>query len=264
MIRILFISFFCFWIAPFSGLNTNAQAQTAAPINQVETVKDDVNISEETSFTSDEFESAFRKLKAQDQLQFELAEAPEQPTFEWLQNFLKSVGRVLQALSPFLKILFWGFVIGIIGLLIYVIVTSIRGFRAARRERQQNEEGTYLYRPSKTQAIILLRAVDALAAQGLYSEAVHQLLFRSIQDIGAAKPNVIRRSYTSREIAELSTLTPDTRHAFTLIATEVERSHFGGQNLDKVIFERCRAAYAKFARPEREEETLSSSIGAMT
>lgn len=248
-----FIVIICFCLASLAGLNPAAQAQDASPVYDVE-----------TSYTSDEFEAAFRKLKAQDHLQFEIMDAPDKPTFKWLENFMKSIAEFLQALSPFLKILFWGFVIGLIGLLLYVIYKSILGFQAARREREENEEEAYLYRPSKAQAIILLQEVDALAAKGLFGEAVHLLLFRSIQDIGAAKPNMIRRSYTSREIAELSALTPDTRHAFALIATEVERSHFGGQDLDKAAFERCRSAYAKFARPEHQAQGLSPLRGAAT
>lgn len=216
-----------------------------------------------SNFSEEQFDTAFRKLKSQDHLQFELAGAPEQPTFEWLEKLLASIGKILKALSPFLIFFFWGFVILLVALLLYVIVTSIGGFHAARRKAREEDEEAYTYRPTQAQALILLQEVDALAAKGLYAEAVHQLLFRSIQDIGTAKPNMIRRSYTSREIADISSLAPDTRHAFALIAAEVERSYFGGQNLDKPAFEKCRAAYAELARPEQSEDTLPSLNGAM-
>lgn len=259
-----FISLIFFGSAFFGGLNTYASelpSQTESSLQG--TRKADVETIITPIFSEEEFEAAFRRLKSQDQLQFELAGKPETPTFKWLQGFLEAIGRFLVLLSPFFVILFWGFVILLIGLLLYVIITSIRSFRVARRQRQEDDEEAYAYRPSQAQALILLQEVDALAAEGRYAKAVHQLLFRSIQDIGTAKPNMIRRSYTSREIADLSSLAPDTRQAFTLIAAEVERSYFGGQNLDKTAFEKCRAAYAELARPEKSEDTLPSLNGAM-
>ncbi len=208
------------------------------------------------------FDAAFRKLKAQDQLQFELAEAPPEPEFKWLERLLEPFFRFLGAMLPLFKVIFWGFVIGAIALIVYIFVKAAMNFRVARRNRErQEQEDAYLYRPSHAQARILLQAVDSLAAEGRFAEAVHQLLFRSIQDIGISRPNIIRRSYTSREIANLSALTPDTRKAFSLIAAEVERSHFGGQMLDEAAFLRCRKAYAQFAVPERREQDLSIEGG---
>jgi hypothetical protein len=203
------------------------------------------------------FDAAFRKLKNQDQLQFELAEAPPPPKLDWLERILEPVFKFFAALAPLFEIIFWVFVIGGIGLILYILGRALWNFRLARLAREKEEgEDTYLYQPSQEQARILLDAVDALAAKGLYAEAVHQLLFRSVQDIGIARPNMIRRSYTSREIATLSELTPKTREAFSLIAAEVERSHFGGRSLDEAAFQKCRAAYAQFAIPTRNEESL--------
>ena len=94
----------------------------------------------------------------------------------------------------------------------------------------------------------MLEAVDALAADGRYEEAVHELLFRSIQDIDIRRPNSIRRSLTSREIAALEILTPTTREAFAIIGGVVETSYFGGQKIGREEFDVCRAAYAQFAQ----------------
>ena len=87
-----------------------------------------------------------------------------------------------------------------------------------------------------------------MAAEGRYEDAVHELLFRSIQDIDIRRPNTIRRSLTSREIAALKILTPETRQAFTTISGVVETSYFGGQKIGKAEFDICRAAYAQFAQ----------------
>ena len=231
-------------------------ASSETPRPQIET-----NIkSTDVSYT--EFERAFRTLKSQDQLQFELAEAPPPPKLDWLKRFLEPIFKFLGNLLPLFKILFWAFIALGITLLLYIIGKALWDFRLHRFNRdKKNAETSSLYRPSEIRARVLLAAVDALAANGLFAEAVHQLLFRSIQDIAVARPNVIRRSYTSREIAGLSALTPETRTAFSLIAAEVEKSHFGGRALNEEAFLRCRKAYAQFAVSEPSDETLPTTEG---
>jgi len=107
-----------------------------------------------------------------------------------------------------------------------------------------------LYTPDEDQARILLEDIDAMAAEGRFEEAVHTLLFRSIQDIDIRRPNTIRRSLTSREIAALQILTPATREAFAKIGAVVETSYFGGEEIGREEFDICRAAYAQFVRKE--------------
>ncbi|RKQ72103.1 hypothetical protein DES40_1440 [Litorimonas taeanensis] len=207
----------------------------------------------------DDFDKAFRRLKSQDHLQFDLPETPPPPKVDWLDKIIEPILAFLKAISPLLELLFWGFVIGGVGLLLYVFTKAVLDMQRSYKQKQNKERAQdSLYRPSTQQALILLKAVDSLAEQGRYAEAVHQLLFRSIQDIGTQKPNMIRRSYTSREISGLSSLAPETRQAFSLIASEVERSHFGGQMLDKQAFERCRKAYAQFAMPTRHEDPIQT------
>ena len=215
---------------------------------------------ERTSVSEAEFERAFRRLKSKDQLQFELADAPPEPEMEGLKKILEPFFKFLGALMPIFKILFWGFLIFGAGLIIYIIGMALWNFRQARRNREEEDnQSSPLYRPSGERARILLEAVDELADRGLYAEAVHQLLFRSVQDLTIARPNMIRRSYTSREISVLNELAPETRKAFSFIAAEVERSHFGGRQLDKPAFLRCREAYAQLAiKPAENEPSLPS------
>lgn len=216
---------------------------------RVQTAKDSVSAAE--------FDQAFRRLKAKDHLQFELADATPPPKMDWLKKILDPFFKFLAALLPAFKILFWILLAFGAGVILYIIVTAILNFRQARRNRAEEEhQSSPLYRPSGERARILLAAVDKLADHGLFAEAVHQLLFRSIQDLTIARPNMIRRSYTSREIAGLKELTPETRTAFSFIAAEVERSHFGGRSLDRAVFLKCREAYAQLAIQETENETL--------
>ena len=50
------------------------------------------------------------------------------------------------------------------------------------------------WRPKEARARLLLAEADALAAQGLYSEAAHHLLLHSIQDVEDHRPRAIRYS----------------------------------------------------------------------
>ena len=111
-------------------------------------------------------------------------------------------------------------------------------------KKDEDAEEIPLYQPAEAQARILLDEVDRLAAEGRYGEAVHTLLFRSIQDIDRNRPNVVRRSLTSREIGSLSVLTMEARRAFSTIAGVSELAHFGGVSVNEAGFQTARNAYA--------------------
>ena len=195
------------------------------------------------------FDDAFRALKRDDKLQFELPRAPEPPKLGWLENFFKGLAKFIEAILPILKIVFFMGIGAIIALILYAIAKVIYETRFKREAKEVVEEAPPpLYTPDQDQARILLEDVDTLAAEGRYEEAVHELLFRSIQDIDIRRPNTIRRSLTSREIAALKILTPETRKAFATIGGVVETSYFGGKKIGKAEFDICRAAYAQFVQ----------------
>lgn len=199
--------------------------------------------------SSDKFDGAFRAMKRDDKLQFDLPPAPEPPKLSWLENFLKGLAKFIEVILPLLKIIFYLGIGAIIVLILYAVGKVIYETRFKRELKESAEETLPpLYTPDQDQARILLEEVDALAAAGKFEEAVHELLFRSIQDIDIRRPNTIRRSLTSREIAALKILTPETRKAFATIGGVVETSYFGGQSIGKTEFDICRAAYAQFAQ----------------
>ena len=199
--------------------------------------------------SSDLFDEAFRAMKRDDKLQFELPPAPEPPKLGWLENFFKGLAKFIEAIMPLLKIIFFMGIGAIIALILYAIAKVIYETRFNQDPKDLVENAPPpLYTPNQEQARILLEDVDAMAAEGRYEDAVHELLFRSIQDIDIRRPNTIRRSLTSREIAALKILTPATRDAFATIGGVVETSYFGGQKIGKAEFDICRAAYAQFAQ----------------
>jgi len=98
--------------------------------------------------------------------------------------------------------------------------------------------------------VALLEDADRLAAQGLFAEATHLLLKRSVNHIAEARPDWLGPSITSREIAALPMLPERARSAFGAIATRVERSLFALRDLDRDDWTAARAAYADFALAE--------------
>lgn len=200
------------------------------------------------NYTSDQFDRAFQAMKRDDKLQFELPSASPPPDLNWDNSFMDGFAAFIQALVPIFELIFYGGVALIIGLILYAVAKSAYHARFEKKpEVAEKVTPPPLYKPDKEKARILLDEVDALAAQGRFKEAVHELLFRSIQDIDIHRPNTIRRSLTSREIAGLEILTPATRQAFSTIGHVVETSYFGGQNIGQAEFDICRAAYAQFA-----------------
>lgn len=104
--------------------------------------------------------------------------------------------------------------------------------------------------PEAAPARSWLQEADMLAAQGRFAEAVHLLLFRSIEDIARRRPQIVRPALTSREIAAVAAIPPAARTLFERIARLVERSLFGGRDVEAREWEMARAAYADFALPK--------------
>ena len=237
MMRLFIILFSTACLSLFAHVQ-HAAAQSADPV--VETAPEDVFLHSE-----DDIESAYRAVKRNEAYQYDLAEAiPRKPP----TAFERAIGRFLNAIAkilvPILEIIFY---IGI-GILaagaVYLIGRAVYETRFAKPAIKKTEEPEIpLYQPAQAQARILLDEVDKLAAEGRYGEAVHTLLFRSIQDIDRNRPNVVRRSLTAREIGSLSVLTPEARTAFSTIAGVSELAHFGGVSVNQIGFETARRAY---------------------
>lgn len=81
---------------------------------------------------------------------------------------------------------------------------------------------------------------EALAARGLYGEAVHQLLLQTVSVLRGVV--VISRDLTTREIYALTTLEEPHRSSLHELLVHAERAHFGAHALSAHTFERCLTA----------------------
>ncbi|MEL6723866.1 MAG: hypothetical protein AAFP24_02545 [Pseudomonadota bacterium] len=156
---------------------------------------------------------------------------------------------LLQAIGPLLGYLLAALIIVAILAGLYMVFGESITLRGKQKEAKDAPDVSNVpdLRPAQAQARALLEDADALAAQGRFAEAVHLLLFRSIDDIQAQRNGVIDRSLTSREIGALGVLPTPVRDALLPIIRIVERSFFGGQAVTKQGWSEARASYERFA-----------------
>jgi len=195
------------------------------------------------------FEQAHQALKGQGDFQFSfpLYVAPKEP--EWV----KALGQFLHDNGHWLGWLAWIVVGALVLYILYRLAMAygpdIVKWRPGKKPEKPLLQQAVTWRPTEIQARQLLKESDALAAQGRYSEAVHLLLLRSIEDIQERRAGLVRPTLTSREIAMLRALPGPARQAFNFIARVVERGRFAALPIGADDFRACRQEYEAFALP---------------
>lgn len=188
------------------------------------------------------FDAAHQAVRADPSIQFDFTRFdPPKPPPRWLADFFEWIG----TMAPFARFLFWVAVAVVVGALIYLVFRIVQRHWTAPRDAPGME--TPDWRPEEVAARELLREAEALAAAGDYAGAARLLLWRSVEDIQARKPDFVKPALTAREIARAEALPPTARRAFALIAGQVEASHFAGRGLDAEGWQACRSAYEAFA-----------------
>lgn len=178
-------------------------------------------------------------------IQFDFAGAPAPPPPPpWLEPLI----RFLQAIAPIFPYIFWGGVILGAGLILYFIARELIPERWFRRKKA--EIAATDWRPEPETARALLEDADSLAAAGRFDEAIHLLLFRSIDDLRARRPGAVKPALTSRDIAGLEVLPAGPRAAFARLARAVELTFFGGRAAGADAFGAARSDYEAFAFAE--------------
>ena len=200
-------------------------------------------------------------------IQFNLAPVPPPPETpawlkalsHWLGKIFEPVGRFLGWIGSFFpsaiyaQILLW-IVLGLgAAALLFAIYNRLQHgewtLRLPRRAPLAEDEAEIEWSPEFAGARSWLEEADALAGEGRFAEAIHHLLFRSIEDIASRRPALVRPALTSRELAAANGIPARARELFTNIAGLVERSLFGGRSVGEKDWHQAREAYAGFALP---------------
>lgn len=197
--------------------------------------------------TLDKVAQAHARLMKDRELQFEFSQVVPPKPPDWL----KPLGEFLKAIAPVLQWVFWIAVGLAVAAILYFIVRELIWVRWPQLKRKvQPAQPVADWRPEPEKARALLEDADRLAAEGRYAEAAHLLLHRSIEEIQGRRPRAVRPALTARDIGALESLPAAARAPFQAIAQVVERSFFGGREVDAAAFAQCRKAYEDFAFPE--------------
>jgi hypothetical protein len=176
------------------------------------------------------------------QLDFAAAPKPEPPP-----AWVKALVELLRAAAPVLQYVFWGGMALGLALLVWVMVRDMAPTGWSRRKRPAVAID---WRPDAAAARTLLEDADRLAAEERFGEAVHLILFRSIEELAAERPGSVRAALTSRDIVAAAPIPAGPLEAFARIARTVERSFFGGRVVDAEEFAARRGDYEAFAFSE--------------
>ena len=188
------------------------------------------------------------------QFSFDQAAKPPPPTSlpHWLVVVLRAIGNFIGWIGQGLG---WVFVAGMVIALLIVLGFIVREIIRARwpellkKKPAKPRPAVADWRPDKAVALALLDEADRLAAAGNYAGAARLILHRSIEEIEGRRPRLVRPALTSREIGRLDDIPEAARTTFSAIASIVERSFFGGRDVDAAGFAECRRTYEAFAFP---------------
>ena len=161
----------------------------------------------------------------------------------WLSDFLNG-------LSPLFQFLFYAIIAVVVAGFLYFVFGEALRVRFGKSGEGKTDEGDDVLvdvRPDAAMARGLLEEADALARAGKFAEAVHLLLFRSIEDIQTRLEGGVPKSLTAREIGGLGHLPERARRGLGPIIAIVERSFFGGRPVDSTGWQEARASYEDFA-----------------
>ena len=188
--------------------------------------------------------AAHRALLKTHGIQFDFGAAATLPK---PPHWLLVLGHWLAQAAPVLKYVFW---IGVIAGAAYILWMAVRDLIPMSYGRQKASSAPADWRPDAAEARALLEAAAALARAGRFAEAIHILLFRSIEDIAAKKPGALSRALTSREIVAATPMPDAARAAFARSAVAVERTFCGGRSAAEADFRAARGDYEAFAIDE--------------
>lgn len=210
----------------------------------------------ETFAFDDDIDAAHNSYLKLPGLQLERPEKPPEPdtpppeTPGWVKWLSRIVGNIFEFLGPVFTILFYLVIAGVAGGILYFLfgeAIRVRFGKDGHDEAGTGDDEILDVRPDAQKARSLLEEADELARAGKFAEAVHLLLFRSIEDIQGRLENGVPGSLTAREIGGLSHLPERVRRTLSPIITIVERSFFGGRDVDETSWGEARSSYEDFA-----------------
>lgn len=241
-------------LALFFGLAATAQHANERPSTSDQS---EIDLDATVQISDARLDSALAAYQADDSLQRVRPEWEPDPadvaeirrTYRNPNPIVRAIAAFFEAIGGVLGYLLAAIVIFAILAGLYMVFGESLSLRRRQKEKAVAPDVSIMpdLRPEQARARALLEDADALAAQGRFAEAVHLLLFRSIDDIQEKKTGLIGRSLTAREIGALDDIPNWIRDALAPIIRIVERSFFGGQEVTEAGWRDARQSYHSFA-----------------
>lgn len=177
-------------------------------------------------------------------------EPPNAQPPQWLIDFFEWLGNGGRPLMDGLVYLLIGAALLFV---LYLLVPAFRDWVDALLARWRKPKAASLdvaddgWQPDAHAARNLLAEADRLAAAGQFTEAVHLLLGRSLEELATRRPGLVKPALTARAIALLEDLPSAARRAFDGLARAVERGLWAQRPLAEGDWQQARADYADFA-----------------
>ncbi|MEO8846215.1 MAG: DUF4129 domain-containing protein [Kofleriaceae bacterium] len=150
-------------------------------------------------------------------------------------------------LSSLFQFLLWGVVIVGIALLVFWLGSELMGYGGDDKQLAATDDDAA---NSAVDLAVIQRPLgdaEELAARAEYTEAIHTLLLRTLQELVRSAAVRVSPAMTSREILARVPLLADAREALAGLITAVEITHFGGDPATQDDYVRCRDQFQKFA-----------------
>jgi hypothetical protein len=147
--------------------------------------------------------------------------------------------------SALFQYLMWAFVFVAVAVLAFWLARELAGY-TGDAEIGDDQTGE----PNQPDRAVVERPLgdaDELARQGLYAEAIHTLLLRTLQELVRSAQVRVAPANTSREILARVPLLGDARTALAGLITAVEVTHFGDAEPSADDYGRCRQQFNVFA-----------------
>lgn len=162
--------------------------------------------------------------------------------------------------ATLMTMVLWGMVAVVIVLVVFWLVSELSRYGgdpelpADERQDARAIVDAIIERP--------LGDADELARRGLFAEAIHTLLLRSLQELVRTAAVRVAPAMTSREILARVPLLADARSAFAGLITAVEITHFGDAEASATDYERCRQQFHLFAAAFRGRAAPAQAVAA--
>jgi len=155
------------------------------------------------------------------------------------------------AASSLMSSLMWGMVIVIGVLIAFWIASELSRYGGDAELGPADEPADRMQAAAEAIIDRPLGDADELARRGLFAEAIHTLLLRTLQELVRSAAVRVAPATTSREILARVPLLADARSALAGLITAVEITHFGDAPANAADYERCRQQFAVFAQAFR-------------